>query len=907
MGELMQGIMEIIRSGDIVTVDQAQKVARVLVPIIDDSDGKDAAHAVDALHSVVERMPAELALRAVLDWWLVVAAGAATATGDAYHLPDAIPGSVRSAMESLIEVRTRVSSSPARWVAARRKLQDLLAQLDEKLDLESYGKVALPAERPVWAWFVDTLAPTLDALRSGVATNAPTWDRGQFEREMAQENIQKGSRRWREVLKRAGELIEFIADCVALQSDAEPWVVLPEPEVVDAVPPEFEVELTGLASILLRGVVVTNVIDAHQPYEASILADLADAASETDDQGRCWLAFISRSWLAADHRRVAVLDAVLKRIATVDATVEELRRDRFDADADDIELALLEFQLSEAERLATEALERSHDARRRGQLEAHLLRLGEHLEEKGFAADPHFVDELQRAESAVREGDFAESGRLARELERQLRKADRDQVREQITSIAQELAGLGAASSLESEVRSAIEDLDNDDDALIASERVEHFEEALNQLRARRRSEAVSLLDEVSHVLLRERDTLPAEALVELELMATDARAALLSEDLIAAGDGARRARSEVERRRMRRWDLSLGETQLVSHLLEFCTAQVHFAPEDVKRFFVALKTKPFVILAGLTGSGKSTIVRLFAESVGATTANGGFRRVAVRPDWIDQSEVLGYVNPVSNRFEPGWLAHVAQECQRNPDRMFFVLVDEMNLAPVEQYLAEYLSALEEARSGASDVWLPLYGVGQLPENAADWPDRLPFPANMFLVGTVNVDETTRALSERVLDRANVLQLNVDVSDSHHRPRYRSVQPWTVPFEAWRRLCRSDPDDRHHEFLVDVADTLKEIGIGVGIRAHLELERFVANADEVLEPEVALDLGILQRVIPKIRGFKRDLSPGLETLHDDLVSANCERSARVVASWLAPSVSDDEYLDGTDARVGLRA
>jgi hypothetical protein len=173
------------------------------------------------------------------------------------------------------------------------------------------------------------------------------------------------------------------------------------------------------------------------------------------------------------------------------------------------------------------------------------------------------------------------------------------------------------------------------------------------------------------------------------------------------------------------------------------------------------------------------------------------------------------------------------------------------------------------------------------------------------VIGTVNVDETTRVLSDRVLDRANVLQLSVAVSDAHHRPMSRAVQPWYVPFPEWDRICDMHPDDGHHEFLVEVGELLQSCGIGVGQRAHIELERFVTNAAGVLSPERALDLGVLQRIIPKIRGFKRDIADGLGELHDLLGSAACDRSAAVIAAWLDDRVSDDEFLDGTDARIGL--
>lgn len=247
----------------------------------------------------------------------------------------------------------------------------------------------------------------------------------------------------------------------------------------------------------------------------------------------------------------------------------------------------------------------------------------------------------------------------------------------------------------------------------------------------------------------------------------------------------------------------------------------------------------------------------------------------------------------------------MARQCERDPDQIHVVLLDEMNLAPVEQYLAEYLSALEEARAGSDRTRLPLYSSGLSPDNVDEWPESLAFPLNLVVIGTVNVDETTRVLSDRVLDRANVLQLSVAVSDAHHRPRTRSVQPWHVPFPEWDSICLLQPHDGHHEFLVEVSELLQGVGIGVGQRAHIELERFVTNARGILSPELSLDLGILQRIVPKIRGFKRDLADGLVELREIFESADCERSAAVISSWLDDRVSDDEFLDGTDARIGL--
>jgi hypothetical protein len=363
--------------------------------------------------------------------------------------------------------------------------------------------------------------------------------------------------------------------------------------------------------------------------------------------------------------------------------------------------------------------------------------------------------------------------------------------------------------------------------------------------------------------------------------------------------------RQRMETSVLRTWSPADGEPELVDHIVAYVCERAGFTEFDVRRFHTSLKSKRFVVLAGLTGTGKSTLARLYAESLDISADNEQFVRVAVRPNWIDQSEVLGYINPINNTFQPGWLASMMLRCRRNPNRLHFCLLDEMNLAPVEQYLADVLSAIEEEGAGATPR-VSLYPVDARPENRDEWSPTLTLPSNLFFVGTVNIDESTRALTDRVVDRGHMIQLSVTVGREHHRePRERLEPRWRVDHNDWGEMCSREPDATNHDFLISVAETLQKMRIGMGVRTHIEIERFVSNANGVMESDDALDVAMLQRLIPKVRGYRRNLAEPLQELLELCRDVGAERCERVIEHWLDETRGDDEYLDGTDPFLGV--
>ena len=204
-----------------------------------------------------------------------------------------------------------------------------------------------------------------------------------------------------------------------------------------------------------------------------------------------------------------------------------------------------------------------------------------------------------------------------------------------------------------------------------------------------------------------------------------------------------------------------------------------------LRPFITAIKSKPFLLLAGISGTGKSRIVRELARACWDEGSENfkaqkprNFEMVQVKPNWHDSSELIGYVSRVSG--EPVYVAgdflKFVAKAWEEQDVPYFLCLDEMNLAPVEQYFAEYLSVVESRKADGkgSVITDPI-----LKKSKEDWyrvltgeltddddvrnrflEDGICIPQNLIVVGTVNMDETTFSFSRKVLDRAMTIEMN---------------------------------------------------------------------------------------------------------------------------------------------------
>ena len=249
--------------------------------------------------------------------------------------------------------------------------------------------------------------------------------------------------------------------------------------------------------------------------------------------------------------------------------------------------------------------------------------------------------------------------------------------------------------------------------------------------------------------------------------------------------------------------------------------------------FINALRTKPFLLLAGISGTGKSQKVQELAfmtcpdgelRNEGGTTP-GNYCLVEVKPNWHDSTELLGYYSALSGKYELTDFIRFAYKASQNKDVPFFICLDEMNLAPVEQYFAEFLSVLETRKKVGNEIQTQyllskdrfsncelqnkvlvkedgdiiegdkqykmefMYSekdteiIKYLKENGLTLPD------NLFVIGTVNMDDTTHQFSRKVIDRAFTIEMNGGKMSEMFSPESKMLLEYRdepIPLEAFK-------------------------------------------------------------------------------------------------------------------------
>lgn len=309
------------------------------------------------------------------------------------------------------------------------------------------------------------------------------------------------------------------------------------------------------------------------------------------------------------------------------------------------------------------------------------------------------------------------------------------------------------------------------------------------------------------------------------------------------------------------------------------------FNPRILKAFHTALKTaewSPLTVLAGVSGTGKSELPRLYSHFGGLM-----FEPLSVQPNWDSQESMLGFFNSIDNKFDAQpvlrFLAQSQKEWRNESegndgypglrDALCLVLLDEMNLAHPELYFAEFLSKLElrRGRKGA-DVPALTVKIG-----AGLTPYPLPLGRNVLWVGTMNQDETTKSLSDKVLDRSIIIhfprpaalkrRLKLTALDDTNRGPLLHRASWN----SWLAQSSSFSEDDVKDYMAFVGrlnHALAEAGRAIGHRVWQSVEYYMANYPDVREAQktqnqddlkqalhVAFEDQLVQKIMPKLRGI----------------------------------------------------
>ncbi len=305
------------------------------------------------------------------------------------------------------------------------------------------------------------------------------------------------------------------------------------------------------------------------------------------------------------------------------------------------------------------------------------------------------------------------------------------------------------------------------------------------------------------------------------------------------------------------------------------------FSREQVINYYLSLKTKPFVILTGISGTGKTKITELFARAV-CQDYDKQYLQLPVRPDWNDDRNLLGYYNPLTKKYLSTPFLKFIMDAVQDSENPYFVCLDEMNLARVEYYFSSFLSAMESTKK------IKLHGETNIKtENGIEIPVEIEIPTNLFFTGTVNMDETTYRFSPKVLDRANTIEFNeIKLLTPRVPEGTLAIKPELIgPFKTYflndkvrkngtsseYTKWETENWDEQVGFLNSINEALEQYNLHFGYRIRDEIMRYLYFTEELNSDDfttnIALDLQIKQKILPRIKGTD-SIKKALELMRD---------------------------------------
>lgn len=349
--------------------------------------------------------------------------------------------------------------------------------------------------------------------------------------------------------------------------------------------------------------------------------------------------------------------------------------------------------------------------------------------------------------------------------------------------------------------------------------------------------------------------------------------------------------------------DLELEFLQVLKH--EVLNKHLCYNHKDLINFHISIKTNPLTILSGLSGIGKTKLAKTYANALGLTQNNGKLLIVPITPSYTEPSDILGYLNINNGMYIAAetQLVDFLVRAQKDSQYMYIVIFDEMNLAQIEHWFSPFISLLELEKE---DRILRLYNKNEFCRNQDKYPGEITIGENIRFIGTINLDETTRDISDRLLDRANIitpskmgfleLKENVESFQMHSNEELEDIKKLKLLKEnfstskTYFNWIKNKPfweifNDEELIFFDNLHNMIEKDEIGVSFRAIEKIANYIYNMPKndgdkmgklMFSKEYAIDIQVKQRLLTKIRGTRiqfEGLIGLLPHLNDELTNS----------------------------------
>ena len=361
----------------------------------------------------------------------------------------------------------------------------------------------------------------------------------------------------------------------------------------------------------------------------------------------------------------------------------------------------------------------------------------------------------------------------------------------------------------------------------------------------------------------------------------------------------------------------------------------LNFSNKLINRFIASLCTKPFVICSGLSGSGKTKLAQAFAQWI--CENENQYKIIPVGADWTNSEPLLGYSNALNKEEyvspENGVLdlmirAKLNIENDLEVTKPYFLILDEMNLSHVERYFADFLSTMESGDS------IPLHNIkSKTGEDSIYVPQSISLPKNLFIIGTVNIDETTYMFSPKVLDRANVIEFRITETEmQNYLKEAKEINMdmlldkgikgnpgagYTMAADFLKIALEKHPTINNSTILVELFKELQKAGAEFGYRSASEINELIGVLELLTEGQNDwdgitinkendfIDIAIMQKLLPKLHGSRNKLSKVLPVLGGFCLADNSKIKENYLDKFVSNSLTDLELKADTNIKYKI--